>query len=94
MEKKLIEKIDALIEKCEEELIKDTMRLINIKSEQGEPMPGAPFGEGPRKVLDEVLGMGENDGFFTTDYNVGVVSLAMKKGEPDLLIIKDSLHLL
>ena len=84
MEKKLIEKIDALIEKCEEELIEDTMRLINIKSEQGEPMPGAPFGEGPRKVLDEVLGMGENDGFFTTDYNVGVVSLAMKKGEPDL----------
>lgn len=80
----LLEKIDALIEKYEDKLSEDTIRLVNIKSEQGEPMPGAPFGEGPRKVLDEVLTVGEKDGFYTTDYNVGVVSLAMKRGEPDL----------
>ncbi len=84
MNSQLIEKIDALIEDFEGALIEDTIRLVNIKSEEGEAKPGAPFGEGPRKVLDEVLEMGNNEGLFTTDYNVGVVSLAIKKEEPDL----------
>ncbi len=84
MNAQLLGKIDELIEKYEGELVENTVRLVNIKSEQGEAKPGAPFGEGPRKVLDEVLEMGDNEGLFTTDYNVGVVSLAMKKSEPDL----------
>ncbi|MBQ3022186.1 MAG: Sapep family Mn(2+)-dependent dipeptidase [Clostridia bacterium] len=84
MKEELISKIDELIENIDERLIEDTIRLVNINSEQGEAKPGAPFGEGPRKVLDEVLSIGNKDGFFTTDYNVGVISLAMKEGEPDL----------
>ena len=84
MKAELIEKIDKLIENIDEKLIKDTIRLVNIKSEQEEAKPGAPFGEGPRKVLDEVLVMGKDEGLFTTDYNVGVISLSMKDEEPDL----------
>ena len=84
MNSEFIKKIDGLIEKYEENLIEDTICLVNIKSEQGEAIEGAPFGEGPRKVLDEVLEMGNREGLFTTDYNVGVISLAMKNEAPDL----------
>ena len=84
MKEKWIAQVDELIEGARHELAADTIKLVNIKSVQGEPLPGAPFGEGPRKVLDTVLEMGEKDGFFTTDYNVGVVSVAMKEGQPDL----------
>ena len=84
MEVILTEAIDKLIDNIDEKLIEDTVRLVNIKSEQEEAKPGAPFGEGPRKVLDEVLVMGKDEGLYTTDYNVGVVSLSMKNEEPDL----------
>jgi succinyl-diaminopimelate desuccinylase len=45
----LISKIDELIESYEQKLIEDTIKLVNIKSTKGEPLPGAPFGEGPNK---------------------------------------------
>ena len=35
-------------------------------------------------MLDEVLRMGEEAGFHTTDYNCGVGSLSLKPGQPDL----------
>ena len=57
---------------------------MNIKSERGEPLPGAPFGEGPKKVLEAVLGMGKQAGFSCVDYGVGVASLALEDKEPDL----------
>lgn len=84
MKGKLIEKIDALIEASRKELAADIIKLVNIKSVQGEPLPGAPFGAGPKRVLDTVLEMGQKEGFFTEDYGVGVVSAALKEGQPDL----------
>ncbi len=85
MDLKLVEKIDRLIEEYENNLINDTIRLVNIKSEKGEAIPGAPFGEGSRKVLDEMLKMSDKEGFFTQDYNdVGFIKIAMKEGAPDL----------
>ncbi|MBQ7623641.1 MAG: Sapep family Mn(2+)-dependent dipeptidase [Clostridia bacterium] len=84
MNDELIAKIDKLIEEDRAELAKDVIKLVNIKSVRSEPLPGAPFGEGPRKVLDTVLEMGRERGFETTDYGVGVVSLAFKKGQPDV----------
>jgi elongation factor G len=48
----LIEKIDAAIEAAERDIVADTIRLVNIKSVEGEPLPGAPFGEGPRAILE------------------------------------------
>ena len=84
MDDRVISKIDKLIEESRPELVKDLARLIPIKSVESEPKPGAPFGEGPRAVLDEVLKIGKERGFEPADYGVGVVSLALKKGQPDL----------
>ena len=84
MNESLLQQIDRCIENTKEELTQDIIKLIGVKSVKEEPMPGAPFGPGPRAVLDTVLKMGEQEGFCTTDYNVGVVSLALKKGQPDL----------
>ena len=80
----ILTKIDEMIEASTEKLVADTIRLVNINSEKSEPLPGAPWGAGPRAVLDEVLKMSKADGFCTTDYNVGVISAAMKEGQPDL----------
>ncbi len=84
MDTELIQRIDAEIDKARDAVAKDTITLVRINSEQGEPAPGAPFGTGPKEVLDTVLKMGEAEGFYTTDYGVGVVSLSMKEGQPDL----------
>lgn len=84
MNAELLSKIDEMIEASTEALAADTIKLVNINSEKSEPVPGAPWGVGPRAVLDEVLKMGKEAGFYTTDYNVGVVSAALKEGQPDL----------
>lgn len=84
MNTELIEKIDAAIEAAERTLVADIIRLVNIKSVKEEPLPGAPFGAGPRAVLDEVLKMGEAIGLHGVDYGCGVISLARKDAKPDL----------
>ena len=76
--------LDEKIRALRSELAELTIRLINIKSEQGAPLPGAPFGIGPRQVLDEVLQLGKEYGFVCKDYGVGVVSLALEDRQPDL----------
>ncbi|MBR5537813.1 MAG: M20/M25/M40 family metallo-hydrolase [Clostridia bacterium] len=84
MKQQLIERIDQAILEVRDDLVRDTIRMVNIKSVRGEPLPGAPFGEGPRKVLDTAMEMGKEAGFYPEDYGVGVVSVAMKEGQPDL----------
>ena len=84
MSEQLLQQIDQLIEASTEQLAADTIKLVNIKSVQESPLPGAPFGAGPRAVLDAFLEMSEKAGYYTTDYGVGVVSAAMKNGQPDL----------
>ena len=84
MDAELIKKIDDEIDKARDAVAKDTIALVRINSEQGEPAPNAPYGLGPKKVLDTVLEMGKDDGFYCTDYGVGVISLGLKEGHPDL----------
>ena len=84
MKKELLELIDRSIELAREDLKSDIIRLISVKSVKGTPEPGAPFGRGPRNMLDAVLKMGKAEGFETTDYDVGVVSLGLQAGQPDL----------
>ena len=84
MKQQLIERIDQAILEVRDDLVRDTIRMVNIKSVKGEPLPGAPFGEGPRKVLDTALEMGKEAGFYPEDYGVGVVSVALREGQPDL----------
>ena len=63
----LTELTDRLIEEYEDKVVADTVRLINIKSVKSEPLTGAPFGDGARKVLCEVMRMGKEDGFYCRD---------------------------
>ena len=84
MNTELLKKIDEAIEASERALVADIIRLVNIRSEEGDPLPGAPFGEGPRAVQDEVIRMGEAIGLHTKDYGCGVVSLAREDRAPDL----------
>ena len=80
----LLSLIDNEIENCTARLAADTIQFVNIKSVKSEPMPGAPFGEGVEKMLNTFLEVAKTDGFFCTDYDVGVVSAAMDEGEIDL----------
>lgn len=84
MNSELISAIDNLIEEYTDKIAKDTINLVNIKSVQEEAEAGAPFGRGPKMVLDTILDMGNEAGLFCTDYNVGVISLALKDATPDL----------
>ena len=84
MDAELIKKIDEEIEKAREIIAQDTVTLIRINSEQGDPAPGVPFGTGPQEVLDTVLKMGKDDGFYCKDYGVGIISLSLLEGQPDL----------
>ena len=80
----LIKRIDELIDSSDEVLIRDTTDYVNIKSDEGEPEPFAPFGAGPKAVIDKFLADAERDGFITKDYGVGVASAATGAGEIDL----------
>lgn len=85
MNEQLIKKIDELIEADYADIVKDVIELINIKSVRGEAEKGAPFGRGPRNLLDRVLEKGKERGFATRDYSdTGVISLALKEGDIDL----------
>ena len=84
MNKNVIKQIDQAIEKSMTDLKSDLVKLIAIKSVKGEPLPGAPFGAGPRAVLDAVLDMGKQEGFYPVEHTDGVVSLSLKEGQPDL----------
>lgn len=84
MKREQIARLDEEIRGMRREVADLTVRLVNIESTQGEPLPGAPFGEGPKKVLDEMLRIGKEHGFFCTDYGTGVISLALREGKPDL----------
>ncbi len=50
------------------EMLGDLSKLVNINSVRSEPSEGAPFGEGPRKVLDEAMKIAEKSGFTTRVY--------------------------
>ena len=80
----ILSKIDSLIKESRQELADLTKKLVNIKSVLEPAAPGAPFGEGVKKVLDTAVMLGKEKGLFTQDYNVGVVSIALKEGQPDL----------
>ena len=84
MDLQLLERIDEEIRLCRKELAKDTIDLIAIKSVKGEPLPGAPFGTGPRQMLNKVLEMGKNAGMCGTEYTDSFVGLSLQEGTPDL----------
>ncbi len=80
----LIKLIDSRIDARRAEIARDVIRLVNIRSVREAPLPGAPFGAGPQRLLEEVLKIGEDRGFVTRDYGTGVVSLSLSEGDIDL----------
>lgn len=84
MNENVLNRIDQAIERSMVDLKQDLVKLIAIKSVKGDPLPGAPFGPGPRAVLDAVLDLGKQEGFYPVEHTEGVISLSLKKGQPDL----------
>ncbi len=84
MNEMLLKQIDEQIQQARQALAEDTIHLIGIRSVRGVPEPGAPFGSGPRAMLDAVIKLGEREGFFPTRYTDSVISIAPQEGEPDL----------
>ena len=84
MDEKLYRRLCEDVAANRSALVNTIIRLVNIKSVKSEPLPGAPFGDGPRKILDTVLEMGKDAGFYTEIYDDVFVSLAMKAGPVDL----------
>lgn len=80
----IIDIIDKEIFAARDDVVSDTVKFVAIDSTKGDPVPGGPFGEGPKKMLEAVMEYGESDGFFPKDYKVGVASISMKEGVPDL----------
>ena len=58
MNNDIIKQIDELIDADRANIAADVIKLVNIRSVREAPLPGAPFGAGPRKVLDTVMEMG------------------------------------
>lgn len=84
MKEELLKSIDEEIENATDALIRDIVKLVRIDSVRGEPANGAPFGLGPKQVLDTVIEMGQAEGFCPVDYGMGVASISMHPGQPDL----------
>lgn len=57
--------LDQKISSYKDELVKDVQELIRIKSVEGEPCEGKPFGEGPAEALDKALEISKRLGFKT-----------------------------
>jgi len=55
----------AVIDAYKDSIIKDTQRLIRIKSTDDPPLPGAPFGQGIADALREALEISSELGFKT-----------------------------
>lgn len=69
----------------EQELLDDTLRMLQIPSLEAEPSEGAPFGLECRRALDLALEMGVRDGFRVKDLS-GYAGYA-EFGEGDPLIV-------
>lgn len=64
-EKQLLERIDTFIQRSREDILRDMKTLVEIKSVQEAPSPGAPFGPGPRRALDAALKIAGDMGLST-----------------------------
>ena len=56
---------DDVIEKMSDEIIQKTQEIIRIRSVEGDPLPGKPFGQGIGEVIDYMLQLGSSMGFKT-----------------------------
>lgn len=74
-EKTILERLDAWNAEHRDELVRDIISLVNIKSEHEEAVPGAPFGRGNAEVFDKGTALGlrygckiDNDDYYTLSF--------------------------
>ena len=74
------------VEKRKDDLIRDTQRLLHIKSllDEENATEDAPLGKGVKEALDFMLQLGEQDGF--TSKNVGNLAGHLEFGEGEKLM--------
>lgn len=67
------ETLNAKVLELKDDMIASIQQNMRIESVRGESAPGAPYGEGPKAALDDVLALGEKLGFHTgqADNRVG-----------------------
>lgn len=80
-------RIDAYLDENWESVVADINTLVSVESVEDldGAHDGAPFGEGPRAALDEVLEIARRMGFATQDCN-GYIGIADLPGESDTQI--------
>ena len=76
--------IKNLIKERQDEIIKGIQENVRIDSVKGEPLPDAPFGEGPKKALEHALALAQSMGFRTK--NVDNYAGWAEYGEGDEMI--------
>ena len=79
------EQIEAYFEAHREEMVRDIMDLVSIRSVDEAAKPGKPYGDGPAAALDAALKLAEGYGFSNVknvDNYVGTVTL----GPEDVLL--------
>ena len=86
MDSKLYARVDAWFEAHKEELIRDIIRLVRIPSVSDPSSGEAPFGEGCRRAMDEMLQIGREHGFVTEDYDHYVGSIGTGEKNWDNMI--------
>lgn len=75
------------LEGYKEDILKTLQELIKIRSVEGEPKEGMPFGEGVQQALDYMLHVGKELGFKTTNVDNYGGHLEMGEGEEILGIL-------
>lgn len=80
-------RIEAYFAAQRQTLLDDICRVVRIKSDKGEALPGKPFGEGPVAALEEMLHLAESMGFRTKNYEnyVGTVDFNTKQTQLAIL---------
>lgn len=73
--------IRTLVENYKEDLLDKLGQLVAIKSEEGEALPDAPFGEGPKEALVTALKLMEDEGFKTVNLDNYAGYVEMGEGE-------------
>jgi len=61
--------IRALIEKYKNEIVEKTQEIIRIRSVEGTPAEGKPFGEGPYKALEYAVNLSKEMGFKVEEFD-------------------------
>ncbi|MCM1539841.1 MAG: Sapep family Mn(2+)-dependent dipeptidase [Blautia sp.] len=87
MDRELYDKVSRWFDDHREEMTKDIMRLVRIPSvscpQEGEE---APFGSGCRDCLEEMLALGQEQGFCTENYENRVGSIGSRDKDWDNMI--------